>query len=203
MCQLHAFYRTYSVPRKQQENRPLCHPLSAYMSLYCQPTDPFIHQPMFVNVSSFCEPTHPPRQPLHLPRTLCLLADHDQPTAKEPTSPANPVAYPSCLAYYPANRYWVSDHDYITPLPTSRHWLPNHRPPNPPEDPLPPTPPPDIRRDHHPPITGASADIGSPIQLGARTPRLTDGYWRLALPGVAVGIKGLYTTSLVICYYIL
>ena len=139
---------------------------------------------MFVNVSSFCEPTHPPRQPLHLPRTLCLLADHDQPTAKEPTSPANPVAYPSCLAYYPANRYWVSDHDYITPLPTSRHWLPNHRPPNPPEDPLPPTPPPDIRRDHHPPITGASADIGSPIQLGARTPRLTDGYWRLALPGV-------------------
>ena len=155
------------------------------MSLYCQPTDPFIHQPMFVNVSSFCEPTHPPRQPLHLPRTLCLLADHDQPTAKEPTSPANPVAYPSCLAYYPANRYWVSDHDYITPLPTSRHWLPNHRPPNPPEDPLPPTPPPDIRRDHHPPITGASADIGSPIQLGARTPRLTDGYQQLALPGVS------------------
>ena len=128
------------------------------MSLYCQPTDPFIHQPMFVNVSSFCEPTHPPRQPLHLPRTLRLLADHDQPTAKEPTSPANPVAYPSCLAYYPANQYWVSDHDYITailmnplpgnqltPLPTSRHWLPNHRPPNPPEDPLPPTAPADIR----------------------------------------------------------
>ena len=156
------------------------------MSLYCQPTDPFIHQPMFVNVSSFCEPTHRPRQPLHLPRTLRLLADHDQPTAKEPTSPANPVAYPSCLAYYPANRYWVSDHDYITPLPTSRHWLPNHRPPNPPEDPLPPTAPPDMRCDHHPPITGASADIGSPIQLGARTPRLTDGYWQLALPGVAV-----------------
>ena len=73
----------------------------------------------------------------------------------------------------------------LTPLPTSRHWLPNHRPPNPPEDPLPPTAPPDIRCDHHPPITGASADIGSPIQLGARTPRLTDGYWRLALPGVA------------------
>ena len=160
------------------------------MSLYCQPTDPFTHQPMFVNVSSFCEPTHPPRQPLHLPRTLRLLADHDQPTAKEPTSPANPVAYPSCLAYYPANRYWVSDHDYITPLPTSRHWLPNHRPPNPPEDPLPPTPPPDIRRDHHPPITGASADIGSPIQLGARTPRLTDGYWRLALPGVITTHSG-------------
>ena len=168
-----------------------------------QPTDPFTHQPMFVNVSSFCEPTHPPRQPLHLPRTLCLLADHDQPTAKEPTSPANPVAYPSCLAYYPANQYWVSDHDYITailmnplpgnqltPLPTSQHWLPNHHPPNPPEDPLPPTAPPDIRCDHHPPITGASADIGSPIQLGARTPWLTDGYWRLALPGVSQGQWG-------------
>ena len=129
-----------------------------------------------------------------------MLADHDQPTAKEPTSPANPVAYPSCLAYYPANQYWVSDHDYITailmnplpgnqltPLPTSQHWLPNHHPPNPPEDPLPPTAPPDIRCDHHPPMTGASADIGSPIQLGARTPWLTDGYWRLALPGVLSG----------------